>query len=40
MDCYARYDCTGQALIDSGMVLINGERVTLTLQTAEMSARN
>lgn len=40
MDCYVRYDCSGQTLIDSGLVLINGERVTLTLETAEMSARN
>jgi hypothetical protein len=40
MECYVRYDCSGQMLIDSGLVLINGERVTLTLETAEMSARN
>jgi hypothetical protein len=40
MECYVRYDCSGQMLIDSGLVLINGERVTLTLDTAEMSARN
>ncbi len=33
--CYARYDCTGQQLIDSGAVLINGERSTLDLQRAE-----
>ncbi len=33
--CYARYDCSGQQLIDSGFVLINGERVTLNLQVAE-----
>ncbi len=33
--CYAQYDCSGQQLIDSGFVLINGERVTLNLQLAE-----
>ncbi len=33
--CYERYDCTGQQLIDAGTVLINGERVSLDLQTAE-----
>jgi hypothetical protein len=33
--CYEKYDCTGQQLIDTGVVLINGERVALNLQTAE-----
>jgi len=33
--CYAQYDCYGQQLLDSGFVLLNGERVTLTLQVAE-----
>jgi hypothetical protein len=33
--CYEKYDCTGQQLIDSGAVLINGERISLDLQTAE-----
>jgi hypothetical protein len=33
--CYESYDCTGQQLIDQGSVLINGERVTLDLETAE-----
>ena len=33
--CYETYDCTGQDLIDQGSVLINGERVTLNLQSAE-----
>jgi hypothetical protein len=33
--CYARYDCTGQQLIEAGTVLINGERVSLDLQIAE-----
>jgi hypothetical protein len=33
--CYLQYDCTGQQLIDSGFVLINGERVALNLQSAE-----
>ncbi len=35
MNCYAQYDCSGQQLIDSGFILINGERATLTLQVAE-----
>ncbi len=35
--CYETYDCTGQQLIDQGSVLINGERVSLDLQTAEAS---
>ena len=33
--CYEKYDCTGQQLIDTGVVLINGERVALNLQVAE-----
>lgn len=33
--CYARYDCTGQQVLDSGFVLINGERTELNLQVAE-----
>ena len=38
--CYETYDCTGQQLlIDQGSVLINGERVSLDLQTAEASGR-
>ena len=32
---YAEYDLTGQQLINSGLVLINGERVGLQLQSAE-----
>jgi hypothetical protein len=32
---YARYDCTGQELINHSIVLVNGERVTLDLQRAE-----
>jgi len=32
---YRQFDCTGQQLIDSGFVLINGERVSLNLQIAE-----
>jgi hypothetical protein len=35
MRCYGSYDCTGQQLLDSGTVLINGERVALDLQVAE-----
>jgi hypothetical protein len=37
--CYERYDCTGQQLIDTGTVLINGERVSLDLQVAEGASR-
>jgi hypothetical protein len=37
--CFARYDCTGQQLIDSGFVLINGERSELNLQVAEADTR-
>jgi hypothetical protein len=33
--CYQRYDCTGQQLIDGSAVLVNGERISLDLQTAE-----
>ena len=36
--CYEKYDCTGQQLIDNGVVLINGERVALDLQVAEGGA--
>jgi hypothetical protein len=32
---YEQFDCTGQQMIDAGFVLINGERVSLSLQTAE-----
>ena len=32
---YEQFDCTGQQLIDSSFVLINGERVSLNLQAAE-----
>jgi hypothetical protein len=35
MRCFAAYECTGQQLLDSGMVLINGERSALDLQVAE-----
>lgn len=37
--CYEAYDCTGQQLVDQGSVLINGERVSLDLQTAESTER-
>jgi hypothetical protein len=33
--CYASYDCTGQQLIDSGIVLLNDDRIALQLQSAE-----
>jgi hypothetical protein len=35
MRCFASYDCTGQQLLDSGTVVIDGERATLDLQVAE-----
>jgi hypothetical protein len=33
--CYEQYDCAGQQLINSGYILINGERVNLDLQVSE-----
>jgi len=33
--CYEQYDCTGQQVITSSFVFINGERASLDLQTAE-----
>ena len=36
---YETYDCTGQQLVDEGLVLINGERVSLDLQIAETGAQ-
>jgi hypothetical protein len=35
MHCFQQYDCTGQQLLNTGIVLINGERAGLELQTAE-----
>lgn len=35
MRCFANYDCTGQQLLESGTVVIDGERVALDLQIAE-----
>src|SRR5271165_6816428 len=35
MRCFTSYDCTGQQLLDSGTVVINGERSSLDLQIAE-----
>jgi hypothetical protein len=35
MRCFVSYDCTGQQLLDSGTVVINGERSALDLQVAE-----
>jgi hypothetical protein len=35
MRCFASYDCTGQQLLDSGTVVVNGERAALDLQIAE-----
>jgi hypothetical protein len=37
---YAQFNLTGQQLLDAGVVLINGERVGLDLQTAEASGRS
>lgn len=36
---YERFDLTGQQLLDAGVVLINGERVGLDLQSAEAGDR-
>ena len=36
---YADYDLTGQQLINSGLILINGERIGLELQSAEADLR-
>ncbi len=33
--CFAAYDCTGQQVINSSFVLINGERAQVDLETAE-----
>lgn len=33
--CYANYGCTGQQLLNAGFVLVNGDRVSLDLETAE-----
>jgi hypothetical protein len=35
---FSNYDCSGQQLIDGGIVLINGERATLNLAAAEAVA--
>lgn len=35
MQCFAKYDCTGQQLLNAGAVLINGERAALDLQKAQ-----
>ena len=35
MRCFANYDCTGQQLLDSGTVVMNGERAAFDLQIAE-----
>ena len=35
MRCFENYDCTGQQLLDSGAIVINGERSALDLQIAE-----
>jgi len=35
MQCFVNFECTGQQLLDSGTVVINGERAALNLQLAE-----
>lgn len=35
MRCFAAYDCTGQQLLDSGTVVMDGERAKLDLEIAE-----
>ena len=35
MRCFATYDCTGQQLLDSDTIVIDGERSALDLQIAE-----
>jgi hypothetical protein len=35
MDCFARYECSGQQVVSSSVVLINGERASLDLERAE-----
>ena len=37
---YEAYDCTGQQLIDSGIVLIIGERAGLDLERAQGSGQH
>ncbi len=39
MKCFAQYDCTGQQLLDSGYILINGERSNINLMQAESEDR-
>ena len=39
LHCYESFDCTGQQLLDAGVILINGERVGLDLQAAEGASR-
>lgn len=33
--CFAQYDCTGQQLLNSGVILVNGEPATIDLERAE-----
>ena len=35
MDCFARYECSGQQIVSSSVILINGERASLDLERAE-----
>jgi len=35
LNCFRDYDCTGQQLLNAGIILINGERSGLELQAAE-----
>jgi hypothetical protein len=35
LGCFARYECSGQQVVSSSVVLINGERATLDLERSE-----
>ena len=39
LHCYEAYDCTGQQLLDAGIILVNGERIGINLQFAEATSR-
>lgn len=39
MHCYQNYECTGQQLLNEGIVLINGERAGIDLISAEANTR-
>jgi hypothetical protein len=35
LDCFAKYECSGQQVVSSSVILINGERASLDLERAE-----